>query len=138
MNSSIWSSLKEEKIMKKLITGLAVFLIAAGVYAGYAIEGAGDTGTATTTPALVIVPGTNWCYAVSIDNGGAVPIRVIKKLESTATTAGFVVAEAMVVPAGKSYTISGGTILNEKLRRHIYGVVIATESGTADYSINFE
>jgi hypothetical protein len=123
--------------MKKIIV-LLIGLVGLSAYAGYVTEGAGTTGTATTTAAVVLVPGTNHCYAVSIDNEGLVPIRFIKKLATGATTNGFVAAEAMIVPAGKSYTVSGGTMTNEEKRRTIFAIVLATESSTADYSINFE
>ena len=124
--------------MKKLIMLLAVVLISGMSFAGGVPEGAGATGTATTTPVYVEVPGTNYCRAVSIDNEGSVAIRFVKKLAINSTTNGFTVATALVVPAGKSYTIAGGTMMNEDKQRNIFGVVLATESSTADYSINFE
>ena len=124
--------------MKKIIAVLLIGLIAVSAHAGFVTKGAGTTGTASTTPTVVIVPGTNYCYSVSIANDGAVPIRFLKNLSVGATTNGFVVAEAMIVPAGKSYTVSGGTNMNEDKRRTIYSITMATESSTADYSINFE
>jgi hypothetical protein len=124
--------------MKKMIAALLIGIIGLSAHAGSVTEGAGATGTATTTAAVVLVPGTNYCYGVSIDNEGAVPIRFIKKLTEGATTNGFVAADSLIVPAGKSYTTAGGTMMNENKRRQIFAIVIATESSTADYSINFE
>ena len=138
MNSPYKGRYKQEIVMKKLITLLAVAFIGGGAWAGPVSEGAGVTGTANTTPTVVEVPNGKYAYAASIDNAGAVPIRFIKKLASGATTNGFTVAEAMVVPATSSYTCSGGTMTNEERQRTIYAIVIATESGEAAYSINFE
>ena len=123
--------------MKKFIT---LLIVCTGLLnlAGPVPEGRGVTGTATTTPAAVYVTGTNYCYSVSVDNSGSVPIRFDKILTSTVNTNGFVAAESLVVPAGKSYTTAGGTITNEEKSRRIYGIVIATESSTAAYSVNFE
>ena len=123
--------------MKKVIALLIVAAVGVTL-AGPVPNGKGATGTATTTPTVVLVPGTNYCYAVSVDNSGTVPIRFHKILETPATTNGFVVGEALVVPGGGSYTAAGGTIMNEKTRRQIYGVVVATESSSAAYTVNFE
>jgi hypothetical protein len=132
--------------MKKLIIGMALFALATGSvsHAGkYDWNGAGVAITATTTPQLVLVPGTNYCYAVTVsDESTTEGVRWEKVSYGVTTllaaTNNFVAVEALITPAEKSYTSAGGTMMNEEKRRQIGGVVIATTNGTAVVVVNFE
>ena len=129
--------------MKKLII-LALIAIALTAHAGkYDWNGSAVVVTATTTPQLVLVPGTNYCYAVTVlDESTTEGVRWEKVDYGTTTllvaTNNFVVSEGLLTAASKSYTSAGGTIQNENKGRKIGGVLIATTNGTAVVVVNFE
>jgi len=95
--------------------------------------GVGDTYDITDTPQAILVDASgNYTYNVSISNTGSTDIRVQKVID----TDDFTVAEGMVIPAGEKY--NSYSLDNENKRRQIFGVVIATESGTSTAVVNFE
>jgi len=99
----------------------------------YIWTGVGDTYDITTTPqAIPVNAGGDYAYNVSIINTGDTAIRVQK----VSDTADFTVAKGLVVPAGETY--NSYSLTNEKTLRQIFGVVIATESGTSTAVVNFE
>jgi hypothetical protein len=131
--------------MKKMIISIMVLVaLSMSAQAGsYVWEGAGAVVTATTTPQLVLVPNTNYSYAVSAVNIDATNDVFWEKVAYGVETAlvatnGFVAVDAMSIPAENSYTSSGGTVMNEENSRQIGGIVIATTNGTAVVHINFE
>ena len=99
----------------------------------YLWTGVGDTHNITATPLSIPVNGDgDYAYNVAIVNTGATDIRVQKVLD----TDDFTVAEGLLIPAGESY--NSFSLRNEELHRQIFGVVIATESGTSTAVVNFE
>jgi len=134
--------------MKKFIMIIAatVAFIAVAATPKYLWKAGGEIVTVTTTPQLVLVPGTNYAYSVSFDSNANVGIRWTKvsllrdgtvPTEAVATN-GWVVAEAAPLKPLGAYTSVGASGNNEEKRRQICGVVVATESGSGDVYITFE
>jgi hypothetical protein len=120
--------------MRKLIAVLVVSLFASIALAGYVWKGAGVQVTAATTPATYTIPGTNYCYAVSIHNTGNETVYVTK----ATSTNGFVAATSIPIGAGMTYSAAGSDMNNEAKGRQITAITYATTNGTSAINIAFE
>lgn len=119
--------------MRKLIAVFVVALTAEAV-AGYVWVGSGIQVTASTTPATYTIPGTNYCYAVSVHNTGSETVYVTK----ATSTNGFSAATSIPIGAGMTYSTAGGDMNNEAKGRQITAVTYATTNATSSINIAFE
>lgn len=119
--------------MRKLIAVL-IAAIALSAQAKYVWEGAGVQLTASTTPATYTIPGTNYCYAVSIHNTGSETVYITK----ATSTNGFNAATSIPIGAGMAYSAAGGELNNEAKGRQIAAITYATTNGTSAINIAFE
>ena len=120
--------------MRKLFAVLILTLAALSAQAKYVWEGAGVQLTAAVTPATYTIPGTNYCYAVSIHNTGSETVYVTK----ATSTNGFVAATSIPIGAGMTYSAAGSDLNNEAKGRQITAITYATTNATSAINIAFE
>jgi hypothetical protein len=122
--------------MKKFIVPISLFVLSAILFLTaeiYTWKGAGAIVDVTDTAQVVLVPGTNYCYSVSVYNAGSSTIF----FSVGTTTNGFNATTAIPVFEDTGYSIPGGSEVNEEKSRSIRGIVISTTNGTATAAIAF-
>jgi hypothetical protein len=122
--------------MKKVIVPISLFVLSAMLFLTaeiYTWKGAGAIVDVTDTAQVVIVPGSNYCYSVSVYNTGSTTLF----FSIGTTTNGFVATNAVPVPAGIAYSTPGGSEANEDKSRSIRGIIISTTNGTGKAAIAF-